>query len=394
MILKIRTITVALSVVFALGFVAQAQTASTFTTGLTLPNKIINAGDNSMLVSEAGTPTPNTGRISLVDRANGARQTLISGLPSGVNNLGGAPAPSGPSGIILHGHTLYVTITSGDAVFNVGPGREEPSPNPPSSPLYCSILELTLPGNYETLTSPFAMTLPNQASLASGESVDLTNADGQTMSVRMVADLPNFRPEPRPGFPNNVRASNLFGVEYYKKQLYVVDASFNLLRKVDIASGDFETFATFAPKPNPLFPFGPPMVEAVPDSVHRVGNRLNITFLTGFPFGPGVAEVHQVSLKNGSQSTLIPGLRSAIDSLRVDNEGGSSSYYTLEFSANQLGNPPVPGVLKYFATADAAPVVVNSTMLFPTSMARDEESGDIFVTNIFLGRITRIQFGP
>jgi hypothetical protein len=85
--------------------------------------------------------------------------------------------------------------------------------------------------------------------------------------------------------------------------------------------------------------------------------------------------------------------------MHVDNDDGSVSYYTLEFSANQLGvpnppnpNTPVAGVLKYFATADSAPIVVDNTMLFPTSMARDAATGDIFVTNIFLGRVTRVQF--
>jgi hypothetical protein len=223
--------------------------------------------------------------------------------------------------------------------------------------------------------------------------------DGQTMTIRMIVNLPNSIPNPRPGVPLNRRQSNLFGVELFQKHLYVNDASFNLIYCIDRESGDTTIFATFANKPNPLFPFGPPTVEAVPDSIHRVGNTLNVTFLTGFPFGPGVAEVRRVSLKDASQTTLIPGLRSAIDSLHVENADGSSSYYTLEFSANQLGIPnppnapiPVPGILKYFPSADAAPAVVTNTLLFPTSMARDEATGDIFVTNIFLGRVTRVQF--
>ena len=62
-----------------------AQTTSVFTTGLTTPNKLISAGGNSLLVAEAGTLVPNTGRVSRVDRTTGARQTLISGLPSAVN---------------------------------------------------------------------------------------------------------------------------------------------------------------------------------------------------------------------------------------------------------------------------------------------------------------------
>jgi hypothetical protein len=340
-----------------------------------------------MLVSEAGTMTANTGRISRIDRATGQRYTLIDGLPSGVNNLGGAATSAGPSGLKLSGRTLYVTIATGDAVQNVQ-GAEVPNPNP-SSPLYDSVLELTLPGNHETVTSPFSLPLAEHADLASGATVTLHNTAGQKLTIRMVANLPDYI------FP---KASNLFGVELFQKQLFVIDAAFNLVYKLDLKTGAFSTYATFAPKANSL-PFGPPFVEAVPTSIHRHGNRLNITFLTGFPFGPGVAEVHQVGLIDGEQSTLISGLRSAIDSLHVSNEDGGDGYFTLEFSANQLGIPnppnaniPVPGMLKYYATSESAPVVVNDTMLFPTSMARDSLTGDIFVTNIFLGRVTRVQF--
>ena len=383
----IRTITLALAVVILTVATVGAQTTSIFTTGLNFPNKIVNAGEGSLLVSEAGTAAPNTGRISLIDRATGARRTLIDGLPSGVNNLGGSPAPAGPSGLKLHGRILYVTIAAGDAVQNEA-GVEVPSAIP-SSPIYDSVLELTLPGDYETATSPFTLPFNGQTTMAGGGVVTLTNADDQKLEIRLVANFPDYAAP---------KASNIFGVELFQKHLYVIDAAFNLVYEVDIETGVFSTFATFAPKPNSL-PFGPPMVEAVPTSIHREGNQLNITYLTGFPFGPGVAEVHRLSLKDQSQSTLITGLRSAIDSMHVRNEDGSVSYYTLEFSANQLGTPnppnaniPVPGVLKYFATADSAPVIVNNTMLFPTSMARDDTTGDLFVTNIFLGRVTRVQF--
>src|SRR6266498_5916662 len=96
-------LTMLLAAIFATAVVSQAQTTSVFTTGLTTPVKMITAGDNSILVSEQGTAVPNTGRLSRVDRSTGARETLISGLPSGVNNLGGPPAPSGPTGLNLHG---------------------------------------------------------------------------------------------------------------------------------------------------------------------------------------------------------------------------------------------------------------------------------------------------
>jgi len=120
-----------------------------------------------------------------------------------------------------------------------------------------------------------------------------------------------------------------------------------------------------------------------------VGNRLLVPLLTGFPFRVGYSEVQTVSLKNGQHETLIPGLTSAIDVLRVENVDGDA-YYTLEFSANQLAN--APGRLRYFSSANAAPVTVVPVVITPTSMAMDETSGDIFITNIFPGTVTRVQF--
>src|SRR5215207_10038161 len=108
---QIKQIIFSLALVALSGFAltAAAQTVSVLTGGLDKPNRLITAGDNSLLVAEGGTNTPNSGRVSLVNRVSGARQTIINGLPSGVNNLGGPPAPSGPSALKLHGHTLYLT---------------------------------------------------------------------------------------------------------------------------------------------------------------------------------------------------------------------------------------------------------------------------------------------
>ena len=370
------------------------QTSSVFTTGLTTPNKVISAGDNSLLVTEAGTLAPNTGRLSRIDRVTGARQTLISGLPSGVNTAPTVTPPevSGPSSLLLHGRVLYMTISTGDAVIRGG-GFEIPNPNP-SSPIFASVLQIRVPGNWEHLTSPFALVLANQTALANGETVTLTNADGQTLTIKMIVNLPNSVPNPLPTNPNNHRQSNLFGIERWQRQLYVVDASFNLIYRINEADGSFETFVTFPSRPNPG-PFGPPMIEAVPDSVHRVGNRLMVTLLTGFPFVAGLAEVRAVDLKDGGHEVLISGLTTAIDSLRVGDDdaasfapGDGASFYTLEFSTNFLAQ--APGRLRFYAAPDAAPVNVLSNLITPTSMARDSGSGDLFITNIGPGTITRV----
>ena len=380
-----------------------AQTSTVLTGNLNSPNKIITGAGNSLLVSEAGTAMPNTGRISLVDRTSGAKTALISGLPSAVSYLGGpAGDPDGPSGILLRGRTLYVTIGVGDAIVpGPGQGLESPNPGTPSSPLFDSVLEITLPGGYQQLTNGFVLTAANQAVLAAGGHVTLTNSSRAQLGIDLIANLPDSRPAPTPDFPNNVKSSHLYGVEMFQKDLYVVDSGHNNIRRVSLRDGSSSILVTFPSRPNPL-PFGPPFVEAVPDSVHRVGNRLLVTLLTGFPFVPGLAEVRSVEIKSGENNGLIPNLTSAIDVLSGGGEddatagsngakttasGDTDSYYTLEFSINQLAQ--APGRLRYYSTPSAAPVDVLTTLITPTSMARDED-GSIYITSIATGTITKV----
>src|SRR5262249_1333605 len=58
----------------------------------------------NLLVSEAGTGAPGSGRISIVD-PKGGRRTLLDGLPSGLSDV---HEPAGPNGIFMSGRTLYV----------------------------------------------------------------------------------------------------------------------------------------------------------------------------------------------------------------------------------------------------------------------------------------------
>jgi hypothetical protein len=369
-----------------------------------------------MIVAEAGTTMPNTGRLSIVDRTSGARHTLVSGLPSALNFLGGNPAgdPSGPSGLVLRGNRLLITIGSGDSVLpGGGPGLEMPNPAP-SSPIFSSILELTLRGGYATLDSPFVMTPADQATLDGGDAVTLTNAEGVSLTIRLVVDFPDSRPAPTPTVPTNVKASNPFGIETFQKNAYVNDAGHNEIKVVNLDSGDWSVFAVFPARPNPT-PVGGPFIEAVPTNVHRFGNRLLVPLLTGFPFVPDLAEVRRVNLKNGSDEQFIGGLTSAMDILHVEDEkasdlvGGSifvkgrrdateqfidpgdgSAFYTLEFSTNMLMG--APGRLRFYATPAAAPVNLLSDLITPTSMTRDDNTGNLFITNIGPGTVTKVTF--
>ncbi len=212
--------------------------------GITISNK------GNLLVSEKGTRTPNTGRISIVDPA-GNRRTLIDGLPSGIS-FEGNNDPSGVGGLFLRGRTLYVAVGVGDAV-QAGPTPGTTLPNPhPSSPLFSSVLALHFSAGVEKATGGVTLTAADQQQMANHQRVILSTSNGCRITVELVANFPNYTRSPLPFFADNVRNSNPFDLVRVKNQLYVSDGGQNKIWRVDINSGDFSVLARFAPIPNPL----------------------------------------------------------------------------------------------------------------------------------------------
>lgn len=266
--------TLAVTLVCTISVNAQCP-APVFASGLRAPTKIIFSQKGNLLVAEQGTAAPNTGRISIIDPTSGAIRTLLDGLPSALNLVGGEPAPSGPSGLATRGRTLFITIGSGNTTLpGPAPGAEVPNPDV-SSPLFSSVLEVHFSANAEMTTAGFTLTESDQTALKNGAELTLDNGGGDKLTIKLLADFPDYVPAPRPGLPNNVVSSNPFGVVVKGDQLYVVDASLNLLATVDIETGATATLTTFANLPNPLFPrLGPPTVQPVPDSIRLFGDQL------------------------------------------------------------------------------------------------------------------------
>lgn len=355
---------------------------TTVTGGLLAPTKIIaSAGD--LLVAESGFG-PNMGRITALNPQTGEQHPLIGGLPSGItppNN-----DPSGPSGLVFRGNTLYVIIGLGDAIVNGSiPNTQVPAPHP-SSPIFSSLLALRFDHHYQTWPGGFNLTLADQVALKNGLTVNLTNSEGEALHVRLIADLPDYSPEPVPGEPNNVRQSNPFGAAIFGNSLYIPDASNNTLRAVDLDTGAARTVTAFAPIPNPL-PFGPPVSEPVPNSIQLVGDRLLVTLLTGFPFAPGSSQVRSVDPSTGQDAAFISGLTSSID-VAPFHLKRTTGFLTLEFSADMLSG--APGRMRFYDSPNAQGTVVADCLITPTSMAVDERSGDVFVTEIFTGRVVKV----
>ncbi len=362
--------------------------APVFASGLRAPTKVIFSPKDNLLVAEQGTATPNTGRISIIDPNSGAVRTLLRGLPSALNLIGAEPAPSGPDGLAMRGRTLYVTIGSGNATLpGPVPGSEKPNPHP-ASRLFSSVLEVHFSAELEMNTSGFRLGPEDRAALARGETLTLGDGPGGSLTVRLVTNFPDYVAAPRPDFPENVVSSNPFGVVVRDGSLFVVDASLNLIADVNANSGASSTLVHFASVPNTL-QTGPPTVQPVPDSIRFFGNDLLVPYLTGFPFGFGAASVQLVDLPGGDYHPLISGLTSAIDVLPLDSRtNAASQFLVLEFGGAGLSQP---GRLLRFAFPKGRGTVISGCLITPTSMALDECSNALFITEIGTGNLIRLQ---
>jgi len=104
-----------------------------------------------------------------------------------------------------------------------------------------------------------------------------------------------------------------------------------------------------------------------------------------------VADVRQIDLQTGAESQLIGGLRMAIDVLPIADEGLCQTFYTLEYMSS--ATTPASGRIQRFNSPGGQPTVIVNNLAMPTGMAL-HPNGDLLVTGIFAGRITRISNIP
>lgn len=355
---------------------------STFATGLLAPSKIIQTPRGNFIVTEAGPPVVNHGRVSIVDQ-QGNRRTLLDGLPSARTFVGDY---NGTTGIYLQGRTLYVLNGQGDVTLaGPVPGTERANPTP-SSPLFSSILAVHFSAAAENTTTGVALTLADQQALKDGQTLTRSDAQGHRIVIELFADFPDYAPEPRPNFADNVRHSHPYGIVADDEFLYVVDAGFNKVRKLEIASGAEQTLTSFPPTPNPGN--GPPFIETVPTTIRWNGDQLLVTLLSGAPFIPGLSQVRQVDPVTGANNPLIYGLSAAVDVTPLTSDDVSAGFLTLEFDLNFPA--PGPGRLQFFATPDANPVVLANCLTTSTSMILDRKSDRVVITELATGRLVTL----
>jgi hypothetical protein len=357
--------------------------------GLQRPAKVIQTPLRNLLVAEVGTKlaAPNTGRISIVDVA-GNRRTLLDGLPSAPTNP--ADTPSGPSGLLLVGRTLYVVIGEGDPT-KAGPvaRTEVPNPDGPSSPLFSCVLAVHFSAAVERFTTGVAINLDDQHALRDGEIIERIDAAGRKIVLELIVDFPDFRPEFHPTVSNNVRHSHPYGIVADDDFLYVVDGGYNSVIQVDLASGGYETLLSFPTRVNPLFgTIGPPRVENVPTSIRWDGEKLLVTLLSGFPFVPGMSQVWEIDPDTGESGVLIDGLSSAIDVLPLQRDDTTVGYLALEYSTGHLAG--LPGRLRMFDAAGVPVALVADSLLTPASMVVDRKSAQVIVAEIGQNRLIAV----
>jgi hypothetical protein len=368
---------------------AQLCPGTTVTSGLRRPMGMALSNQGNVLVSETGTATPNSGRISIVD-PSGDRRTLLDGLPSGRSDVGD---PAGPAGIAMRGRTLYALMSIGDSVLpSPVPTRNLPNPNV-SSPIFSSVLAIHFSAHVEKTTAGFTLSPADQQTLAAGPSVHLSNGGGDTVDIELVANFPDYVSDPVPGFPAIVRGSNPFGLVIVADQLYVTDGGRNLVWQVDIPTGSFSPLTTFPTIPNPLFPaVGGPVVEAVPTGIEYADGELLVTLFRGVPFAPGTSAVVQIDPSTGVQSPFLSGLKTAIGVLGIKDRG-EESYLVLQNSSGPAPFFAGPGLLLQFDSPGGAPTVLADCLGRPTAMLRDAKTGTLYITELLTGRIVALDLG-
>ncbi len=370
---------------------AQAQ-CTEILTGLRVPVGTVMTDQGNLLIAESGVGTANSGRISIVD-PSGNRRTLVDGMPSAPADVGD---PSGPDGLFMHRRNLFVTMGTGDVgIMGPRPGTTLENPNGPSSPIFSSVLALQFSAATEQQTDGFSMTTADEDALAQGQTVTLSSScngipNSCDLIMRMVTNFPNFVPSPLADVPANIQLSNPFGIVGLDDSFYVNDGGRNLTWKVDLTFGAFSEFVAYPNIPNPLFPnVGGPFVQAVPTGIISVNGGLLVALLRGAPFPTGTSTVELINPDTAMHAPHISNLTTAIGMIDLSGQGQQKLLVLEHSSAGPFFAGP--GTVLEYTDPDGMPTTIAACLTRPTSMALDNDSGTLYVTEQS-GRLVAIPF--
>jgi hypothetical protein len=356
--------------------------AQEFTSGLQLPQRLLFTPRGNLLVSEGGTPQPNTGRVSVVDR-QGNRRTLLSQLPTG---LAHATNPIGPTGMALDGRTLYLLIGEGDIFLDRLPASYDFNPDGPSSPIFSSLLRIQFNRDIDDIQGEFAISAVDQWALIDGYDVNLRGQAGEQATVQL---LTAFRQVHRNvlGGILRVRPSNPYAIVFDPagRTLYVNDASAETISRIDPTTGRLLTLFRFEPFIRST-PAGPTYVDTVPTGMCLSGGNLVIGNLTGGLFPEGEAALRLFN-PNSRRMQMMAENFTMVSDIACSGAGpGSSKIAVAEFSLNLAAGAPTGRVRLYDSGTNTTRILGSG--FAPTGLAIEPASGDVYVA-LFGGRILR-----
>ena len=147
---------------------------------------------------------------------------------------------------------------------------------------------MRLATDLDQTTGTFRMTPEHQQVLRDGGEVHIGDGSGTSVTVAVLTRLPLSEPDPNTSY----RFSNRWGLALSEDAsvLWMVDASTNALLQIDSETWRWQRLMRFPAMQNPGA-VGPPVIDAVPTNARTYGSELLVSFLTGFPFVPGMARV-------------------------------------------------------------------------------------------------------
>ena len=358
--------------------IVEAFAQTVIVQGLQLPQRIIATQSGFLLITEGGTATPHTGRLSLVD-LHGTRRSLIEGLPAAP---GHGVMAFGPTGLALRGRVLYLLLGQGDLL--TGPPFVI-NPDGPSSPIFNCVLRVEFSADIDAIQSPFRMEELDGWTLHDGSDLQLRNVTGERATVhlltRFAASFRNIL-----GGPASYRYTDPYTawLDSAGTSLYIVDAGAETLVRVETTTGHSRVLTRFQPHQRAT-PEGLQYVDNVPTSGCAIGETIYLSFLTGSPFPQGEASVTSWTPQNGSWYAPIPFVRglTMVNDL-VCLRGSTPAVprlATIEISTDSAIrlNPPT-GRVQLFEGSQRR--VVAENLPLPTGAVEDPLTGDLFVLTL------------
>jgi hypothetical protein len=227
-------------------------------TGLQTPFGLEVDSKRQVWVSEAGSGTGNTGRVSVITQ-DGTRYTAVEGFPSVIDPEGNA---SGLNHLYLQDGVLYILHGANGRLYRLDVNDYQIG----DEPFDADDLEYDEIGEF---VSSYPWEVP----------IDETNPFNLTAG------------------PNG--------------DLFIVDAGANAIIRRQTGTGELSVFASFPDLDNPSG-VGPPAIDVVPTGIAYDGKNFYVSALTGFPFLPGYSRIYRVD-RDGNVSEYQTGFTSLTD---------------------------------------------------------------------------------